>query len=60
MLGSLYVCLEYVGRKIANHSKDGGHGERSVEDGRRWLRPADGFALQEPDVTDDAVGCGEG
>ena len=60
MLGPFCVWLERVTRKISKDREDGCQRQRGVNNGRRWLRPAERFVLQETAVAKDAVRGGEG
>ena len=53
-------ALKEAKRNIADDGKDRGQGERRIDDRRRWLRQAEGLALQEASIAEDAVGRGEG
>ena len=60
MLGPFCVRLGRVTRKISKDREDGCQRQCGVNNGRRWLRPAERFALEETAVAKDAVRGGEG
>ena len=41
--------------RVADDGKDGCYGEHHVDGGSRWLRPANGFAVEETAVTSSGV-----